>query len=54
MSSTPVAIVPDADARWHAWQLRGAEEDRRMAKRMRGLMLLVAAGFVVWAVIQFT
>lgn len=53
--STNFAVAPDTDAaaRWRKWQARGAEEDRRMTKRMRGLMLLVAAGFVVWAVLQF-
>ena len=49
-----VAIVPDTDAeiRWRNWQARGAEGDRRTAKRMRGLMLLIAAGFLVWLVVQ--
>ena len=53
--TTLVAIVPETDAeiRWRNWEARGAEGDRRRAKRMRGLMLLIAAGFVVWAVVQF-
>jgi hypothetical protein len=52
--TTQVAIVPDAEAeiRWRNWQARGAEEDRRTAKRMRGLMLLIAAVLVVWFVVQ--
>ena len=53
--TTQVAIVPETEAeiRWRNWEARGAEGDRRMAKRMRALMLLIAAGFVVWAVVQF-
>jgi hypothetical protein len=49
-----VAIIPDAEAevRWRNWQVRGAEADRRTAKRMRGWMLLLAAGFLVWIVAQ--
>jgi hypothetical protein len=49
-----VAIVPDADAelRWRNWQARGVEADRRTAKKMRGLMLLIAAGFLVWFAVQ--
>ena len=48
------AIVADteADVRWRAWQARGAEGDRRTAKRMRGLTLLIAAGLFVWFVVQ--
>ena len=48
------AIVADteADIRWRNWQARGAEGDRQTTKRMRGLMLLVAAGIVVWFVVQ--
>jgi len=53
--TTQVEIVPETEAevRWRNWQARGAEGDRRTAKRMRGLMLLIAAGFVVWVVVQF-
>lgn len=49
-----VAIVPDAEAelRWRTWQARGAEGDRRTAKTMRGLTLLIAAGLLVWFVVQ--
>jgi hypothetical protein len=43
---------PEAERRWRNWQARGAEGDRRMAKRMRGLMILIAAAFVVWFVVQ--
>ena len=48
------AAVPDAEAeiRWRNWQTRGIESDRRTTKRMRGLMLLIAAGFFVLFVVQ--
>jgi len=53
--TTQVAIVPgtEAEIRWRNWEARGAEGDRRTAKRMRALMLLIAAGFLVWAVVLF-
>jgi len=53
--TTQVAIVPgtEGEIRWRNWEARGAEGDRRTAKRMRALMLLIAAGFLVWAVVQF-
>src|SRR6202007_2171681 len=45
--SPQVMNTPDADseARWRTWQARGAANDRRTAKMMRGLMMLIAAGF---------
>jgi hypothetical protein len=43
---------PEAELRWRKWQARGAEGDRRTAKRMRGLMILIAAAFLVWFVVQ--
>jgi hypothetical protein len=46
------AIDSEADVRWRNWQARGAEGDRRTAKRMRGLLVLIAAGFVAWFVVQ--
>ena len=48
------AAVPDAEAeiRWRSWQARGVESDRLTTKRMRGLMLLIAAGFLVLFVVQ--
>jgi hypothetical protein len=48
------AIVadPEAELRWRNWQARGAEGDRRTAKRMRALMVLIAAAFLVWLVVQ--
>ena len=46
------AAVPDAEAEiTRNWQARGVESDR-LTKRMRGLMLLIAAGLLVWLVVQ--
>lgn len=42
---------PDADARWLAWQARGAASDRRTAFRMKVLLLLVVAALVVWVLV---
>lgn len=52
--TNPAAIVAhsEAELRWRNWQARGAEGDRRTARRMRSLMILLAAGFVVWFVVQ--
>ena len=54
--TTQTAIVEDVDAdiRWRNWKARGAEADRRTAKRMRGVALLIAAAFIVWTVVQLT
>ena len=48
------AIVadPEAELRWRNWKAQGADADRRTAKRMRGLMILIAAAFVVWFVVR--
>ena len=43
---------PEAELRWRKWQARGAEGDRRTAKRMRGLLILIAAALFVWFVVQ--
>jgi hypothetical protein len=52
----PGALVVDteADIRWRDWQARGAEGDRRTARRMRGLMLVIVAGLLMWFVVQLT
>jgi hypothetical protein len=52
--TTHAAVVPDAEAGipWRKWQARGAEGDRRTATRMRGWMLLIAAGLLLWFVAQ--
>ena len=48
--TTQLATVPESDAgvRWREWQARGAENDRRTSRRMRTLMVLIGAAFVVW------
>ena len=53
MTDQPAIVAdPEAELRWRKWQARGAEGDRRLAKRMRGLMILIAAAFLVWFVVQ--
>ena len=47
-----VIADPEAELRWQTWQARGAEADRRTAARMRGLVIVIAAGFLVWSVVQ--
>ena len=42
---------PEGELRWRNWQARAARADRRMAKRMRGLMILIAAAFLAWFVV---
>ena len=50
------AVIPDveADIRWRDWQARGAANDRRMAARMRKVMLLAVAALFAWFVVQLT
>ena len=36
---TAILADPEAELRWRNWQARGAEGDRRTARRMRGLMI---------------
>jgi len=49
-----VATLPDSDAdlRWRNWQARGAKTDRRMATRMRRVVIVLATGLAVWFVVQ--
>ncbi len=47
-----VADTEAADIRWRNWQARGAEGDRRTAKRMRRLMLVAVVGLLMWFVVQ--
>ena len=53
MIDNAVLADPEAELRWRTWQARGVEGDRRTAKRMRGLMILIAAAFLVSFVAQF-
>jgi hypothetical protein len=48
--TSQVATVLDVegDLRWREWQARGAEGDRRTARRMRTVVLLIAAVLVMW------
>lgn len=52
---TDQAVLPNAEAelRWRTWQARGVEGDRRTAKRMRGLMIVIALGFLASFVVRF-
>ena len=52
MTDQAAIVDPEAALRWRNWQTRGAESDRRTAKRMRGLMILIAAAFLVWIVVR--
>ncbi len=47
-----IVTATEADIRWRNWQGRGAEGDRRTAKRMRRLMVVIVAGLLMWFVIQ--
>jgi hypothetical protein len=48
--TTQVSTVldPEGDLRWGQWQARGAASDLRTAKKMRTVMLVIAALLVVW------
>jgi hypothetical protein len=51
-----VSIMVDnaADARGRGWLARGAEADRRTAKRIRGLLILIGGALVIAAVIALS
>jgi hypothetical protein len=46
--------VPETEIelRWRKWMERGAEGDRRTAKHMRGMLMLIAAVFLLFAIVQ--
>lgn len=49
MTDQPAIVAdPEAELRWKKWQARGVEGDRQTAKRIRVLMALVVAVFLVW------
>ena len=48
-----VATVVDVDLQWQQWQARGAASDRVTARRMRTVMLLIAAVLIVWGTLLF-
>ena len=53
MTNQPALADPEAELRWRTWQARGVEGDRQTAKRMRVLMMLIAAAFLVSFLVQF-
>jgi hypothetical protein len=54
--TTPVAVavVPttEAEVRWQRWKAQGAEIDRQTTRKIRGLLLVIAVCFIVWAIVQ--
>jgi hypothetical protein len=44
-------LDPEAELRWRAWQTRGAESDRRTARAMRIVMLVVVAFLAAWLIV---
>ena len=53
----PVSALVENEAaavRWQAWLARGAKADRRTAKRMRALLVLIAGGLAIAAVIALS
>ncbi len=44
---------PEAELRWRNWQARGLEDDRRTAKKMRGVMVVMVAALLAWFAAQF-
>jgi len=47
-----IVAETEADVRWRNWLARGAAGDRRSAKRMRWLAIFIAAGLLVWFLVQ--
>ena len=47
-SQVATVLDPEGDLRWEQWQARGAASDRRTARTMRTVMLLIAALVIVW------
>jgi len=48
------ALDVDHDARWRQWQAKGAAQDRRTARRMRLVLLLIIITLMVWSYVQLT
>lgn len=53
-NDTAVSADMEAELRWRDWQARGVASDRRMAARMKTVMLLIVAALIVWFVVQLT
>ena len=53
---TDQAVVTDVEAetRWRDWQARGAASDRRMATRMRLLVMVISVLLAAWAFVLLT
>ena len=51
MTAPVDALAVDAAVRWRQWLARGAEADRRTAKRMRAVFVLIAGALAIAAVI---
>ncbi len=53
-TAMPVGLAPDADAdaRWNSWQIRGAEGDRRRARTMGWVTVLVGLSLAAWLLFQ--
>lgn len=47
-----VVVDAEAETRWQDWRARGAESDRRTARAMRGVVLVITAAMLVWWVVQ--
>lgn len=54
--TTQTAVISEleADSRWRDWLARGAASDRRTARRMRYVMLIVVAAFSARLVVLLT
>jgi hypothetical protein len=56
VTTTNTAVMSDADQdiRWREWTAKGAANDRRTAKNMRIVMLLIVVALLAWSYIQLT
>ena len=50
--TTALAADVGAEARWRAWQARGAAQDRRSMARMRALLYVLCAALAAAFVLQ--
>lgn len=49
MTTQTISVVANvaAESRWREWQARGAENDRRTAKKMSTLVLLILTALMI-------
>lgn len=54
VTTMPVPAIheADAEARWQAWQVRGADGDRRRVGTMRWVAALVGLSLTAWLLLQ--